>query len=65
MDDELREYLATEFAGVIETTREKKWKIFTEAAKQSDLDPYVALARMLVRIVEQALEGEAFDPENN
>lgn len=65
MDYELREYLATEFAGVIKTTREEKWKVFTEAAKQSRLDPYVALARMLVRIVEDALDGKEVNPENN
>lgn len=65
MDYEFREYLAIEFAGVIKNVREEKWDIFSEAAKQSELDPYVALARLLVRIVEETLESKPPNPENN
>lgn len=63
MEYEVREHLAKEFAGVIETIREEKWETFCEAAEQSDLDPYVTLARLLVRIVETTLEGP--DPAGN
>ncbi len=56
MNYEMREKLAAQFAGVIESVREKKWSIFCEAAKASALKPYVALARMLVRIVEGTTE---------
>ena len=68
MEYEVREHLAAEFAGVIKTIREEKWDIFSEAAQQIQLDPYTALARMLVRMVEDIVEGkkpEGFDPERN
>ena len=56
MEYGVRERLASEFAGVIKSVREEKWTAFNEAAKQSKLDPYVALARLLVRIVEDVTE---------
>jgi len=67
MRDELREYLAHEFASVMRVVREKKWKIFKAAAKQTDLDSYVALSRILVRIVEEAIDNPAppINPSNN
>jgi len=63
MDFPNRDCLATEFAEVIREIREKKWDVFTKAAQETALDPYVALARLLVRIVEQSLEGP--DPSRN
>jgi hypothetical protein len=56
MDNESRERLATEFSKVIRSVREEKWDPFCEAAKQASLDPYTALARLLVRMVEEAVE---------
>ena len=64
MDYELRELLANEFAAVIKTVREEKWDAFSEAAVESSLDPYVALARLLVRIVEEKIT-DGPDPSMN
>lgn len=64
VDYELREALATEFAGVIKTIREEKWQAFSEAARQTGLDPYVALARMLVRMTDDII-GKHTGPEKN
>jgi hypothetical protein len=63
MEYELRELLANEFAGVIKTVREENWDAFLEAALKSSLDPYVALARLLVRSVEEKIAGP--DPSMN
>jgi hypothetical protein len=63
MDYELREHLATEFAGVIREIREEKWSAFSQAAQETALDPYLALARLLVRIVEQTIAPP--DPSRN
>ena len=52
MNYETREALAYEFADVVRSIREEKWGPFCEAAVQIDLDPYVALGRMLVQMVE-------------
>ena len=49
------DHLATEFAQIIEMVREEKWDAFSEAALQCGLTPYVALARMLVRMTEDEL----------
>jgi hypothetical protein len=57
MEYELRERLANEFADIIRTVREEKWDIFSQAAAQTELDPYVALGRILVRVVEQVIEA--------
>lgn len=59
MEYELRESIANEFAETIRIVREEKWKIFCEAAASDNLDPYVALARMLVRELERQLGGAA------
>lgn len=53
MNYETRERLATDFAEVIGSIREEKWDAFSAAAEQDNLAPYVALARLLVRIVEK------------
>lgn len=58
LDYELREHLAVKFADVIRSLREDDWQSFVNEAQQSRLDPYVALARMLVRVVEDATEGK-------
>lgn len=55
MDDALRARLANEFTGILCTIREEKWEAFSEAARQSDLDPYVALGRLLVRCTEEVM----------
>lgn len=57
MEDLLREHLCKEFAGVLEEIRERKWQPFCEAARQSGIEPYVALSRVLVRIVEEVVDG--------
>ena len=62
----MRERLAVEFAGVIREVRENKWRPFSKAAKASKLDPYVALARMLVRVTEDVLgDQQRPEPSNN
>lgn len=53
MTFESRERLANTFAEMIREVREQKWVAFSEAAKATKLDPYVALARLLVREVEE------------
>ena len=58
LDYELREHLAVKFADVMRSLREDDWQGFVDEARQSRLDPYVALARMLVRVVEDATEGK-------
>ncbi len=58
LDYELREHLAVKFADVMRSLREDDWQGFVNEAQQSRLDPYVALARMLVRVVEDATEGK-------
>ena len=65
MDYETREYFATEFAGVMKTVREEKWESFSDAARQTGLDPYVALARLLVRMVEETGDRKAGNHESN
>jgi hypothetical protein len=57
MDYPTKDSLATTSADVIREIREKKWDAFTKASQETNLDPYVALARLLVRIVEQSFEG--------
>ncbi len=59
MDYETREYLASNFADTIREIRENKWKPFSQAAADIELDPYLALARVLVRMLEERLEGTA------
>ena len=54
MEFDQRDKLAQDFAGVLESIREEKWEAFSEAAIQSNLDPYTALARLLVRIAEDS-----------
>ena len=56
MDPDIRNRLAEEFSDVIKTIREEKWDAFSEAAGEAGLDPYVALARLLVRRVEEMLD---------
>jgi hypothetical protein len=58
MDYELREHLANEFASVIRSTREEHWESFVKSAQEGKLDPYIGLARTLVRIIEDATEGK-------
>ena len=59
---ESREQLANTFAEIIREIREQKWVAFSEAAKATKLDPYVALARLLVRTVEeQANHGSSLE----
>jgi len=61
MKHELRERLTGEFSGVIKSVREEKWSEFKAAASQINVDPYVALARLLVRIVEDIIEKKSED----
>lgn len=56
MNNATRFYLASEFSGVMSTIREDKWDIFCEAAEASGVPPYEMLARLLVRIVEEATD---------
>ena len=65
MDYETREYLATEFAGVMKTVREEKWESLSDAARQTGLGPYLAIARLLVRIVEEIADRKAGNHESN
>ena len=56
MNYDARESLATEFAEMIIDIRERQWDNFSRAAELNNLDPYIALSRLLVRTVEQRLE---------
>ena len=57
MEYELRERLATMFSEVMQDVRENKWPAFSTAARDEGLEPYVALGRMLVRLMERELDN--------
>jgi hypothetical protein len=56
MQDTVKERLAKELAASIRHIREGRWEPFCEAANQSNIDPYLALAVILVGLVESTLD---------
>ncbi len=56
MQDTVKERLAKELAAAMRHIREGRWQAFCEAADKGSLDPYLALAVMLVSVVESTLD---------
>lgn len=56
MRDEVKERLAKELAVSMRHIREGRWESFCEAADRSNIDPYLALAVILVGVVESTLD---------
>jgi hypothetical protein len=56
MQDTTKERLAKEFAVAMREIREKKWPEFCSAADQANIDPYIALGVVLVRMMETTLD---------
>ena len=58
MEQSLKNKLAEELGDCMKAllSEEGKWEAFKSAAEEVDIDPYVALGRLLATVVEETLE---------